>query len=155
MALSANAIIERKEQPQRLKLKVVDGLVQIYKGALLEYELSNIGYVQPATTDQARPAQPEFAGIALEEVSQAAADNTSDGTFEVLVIPRGSGEYVKLTTTATITVANEGDAVYMDHDGAVDLVGNVSNTTGGLVGIIRQFVSANKAWVQLVQSPVL
>jgi|GEM_PF-2656901 len=152
MALSANAIIERKQQPVRARLKVVDGLIHIYKGALLQYEEGNVGYVEPAATDIAIGVQPTFAGIANDELNKTAAQNASDGDFEIEVIPRGTGEWVKLATTATITIANEGAAVYMDGDGTVDIAANISNSTGGKVGVIRQFISANLAWVELTDN---
>lgn len=152
-ALTDNQIVNIKQQPLRLKLKVVDGAIRIYKGALLQYENSNIGYVMLAADTATASAQGEFAGIALEEKNLAAADNTADGTYDVEVIARGSNECVELNVTSTITIANEGDAVYMDDDGAVDLASGISNTTGGLVGIIRQYISANKALVQLVPHP--
>ena len=147
-ALTDNQIVESQVAPQRLKKKVVNGTIRIYKGALLAYEGGNIGYVKLAADN----ATDEFAGIALEEKNLALADNATDGTFDVLVIPRGSGEYVKLNVSSTITIANEGDPVYMDDDGAVDIAsGIVNSTTLGLVGIIREFVSANSARVQLTQ----
>lgn len=152
-ALADNQTIETKMQPLRLKLKIVDGAIRIYKGALLQYEPANIGYVQLAADTATTALQGEFAGIALEEKNLAAADNTADGTHEVEVMARGTNELVKLNVTSTITIANEGDAVYMDDDGAVDVASGISNVTGGLVGIIRQYVSANKAWVQLVPHP--
>ena len=145
MSLSDNQIIETKVQPLRLKLKVVDGLIRIYKGALLNYEASNIGYVKLGSDVLSE----EFAGIAMEEKNIVASDNPSDGTFEVEVIAKGTGELVKMTTTSTITIANENDAVYVDGDDAVDVASGITNTTGGQVGVIRQFISANKAWVQL------
>lgn len=149
MALSANQIVEIKEAPLRDRVKLVSGLLHVYRGAILNYASGNIGYAklgQDALTN-------EFAGIALDEVDVSAAQNTADGTYDCLVIPRGSGELVKLTTTDNITIANIGDPVYVNGDDAVKL--SVTNTTGGFVGIIRQFVSTNKAWVQLCQSPVL
>jgi hypothetical protein len=150
MALSANMTIKRKEQPCITKLKCVDGLLHIYKGALLNYEASNIGYVMPGTDTLSQ----EFAGIALEELSVSAADNATDGTYEIEVLPRGCGEEVLLPMSVSITIANEGDPVYLETDGTVGISG-VTNTTGGLVGIIRQFVSTTSAWVQLVQHPTL
>lgn len=150
MSLSANKLVERKQQPAIKKLKVVNGAVHIYKGALLNYESGNIGYVMPGTDADGA----EFAGIALEELNVAAADNVSDGTFEIEVLPRGCGEEVLLDVDSTITIANEGDPVWVDNDGEVDIAGGTSYT-GGIVGIIRQFVSSNKAWVQLVQHPNL
>lgn len=151
MALSANKVYDIKHQPVRSELKVVDGAVHLYEGALLNYEASNIGYVMAGSDT----LNQEFAGIAVEELNVAAADNTSDGTYSVRVIPRGSGEWVLMDVTSTITIANEGDPVYVDTDEYVDLSTGITNTTGGFVGIIRQFVSANKAWVQLCQSSAL
>ncbi len=152
MALSANKVINRKPAPTPKKLKVVDGAIHIFNGANLVYEAANIGYVMLGTdrlTD-------EFAGIALEELEVSAADNASDGTYEILVLPRGCGEEILMDITSSITIANEGDPVYVDTDEYVDIASGVVNTvTNGLVGIIRQFVSTNKAWVQMVQSPVL
>lgn len=151
MALSANKVIQKKQQPVIKKLKVVDGAVHIFKGSLIMYETSNIGYVMTG----ADVVGAEFAGIALEELEVAAADNTADGTYEIEVLPRGCGEEVLMDVYDTITIANEGDPVYLYDDDDVGLSGSVTNTTGGLVGIIRQFVSANKAWVQMIQNPTV
>ena len=151
MALSANKIIKRKAQPCIKKYKVVDGDVRIYEGANLNYEAGNIGYVMPATD----VLNAEFACIALEELNVSAADNTANGTFEILGLPRGCGEEILMDVTSNITIANEGDPVYADTDEKVDIASGILNTTGGLVGIIRQFVSTNKAWVQMVQHPIL
>jgi hypothetical protein len=149
MALSANKKIVRKAQPAVTKLQCVDGLLHIYKGALLNYEASNIGYVMPATNTNGQ----EFAGIALEELSVSAADNSADGTYEIEVLPRGCGEEVLIDFGETI--ANEGDGVYAISDDTVKLTASSVNTTGGMVGIIRQFVSTTKAWVQMVQHPTV
>jgi len=152
MSLSANNIIQRKQQPVIKKKKVVDGAIHIYKGAHLAYEGGNIGYVMLASDVTLN----EYAGIALEELNLAAADNTSDGTFEVEILQRGCGQEVLLDITSAISIANEDDPVYMDGDDAVDISSGISHsTTFGLVGIIREFVSANKAWVQMVQHPTL
>ena len=152
MALSANVKVRTKVQPQRLNLLVDDGAIHIYEGAILAYKSGDIGYVNLAADELTS----EFAGIAVEEKNIAAADNTTHGTFTIEVIPRGSGEYVELSVRSNITVANEGDPVYMDGDDYVDIAsGIVSSVTNGLVGIIRQFISTNKAWVQLVQHPIL
>lgn len=152
MSLSANVKLRSKLPPQRHKVKIVDGAIHIYEGALLAYEAGNIGYAKLAADELTS----EFCGISTEEVNLAAADNTTNGTFEVEVIPRGSGEWVELNVRSNITIANEGDPVYMDGDDYVDIAsGIVSSVTGGLVGIIREFISTNKAWVQLTQHPIL
>jgi hypothetical protein len=148
--LSANQIV-RKKVAGPMKLKVVDGLIHIFKGAHLNYEAANIGYAKLGSDTLSE----EYAGIAMEELNVAAADNTADGTFEIEVLPRGNGDLVEMDITSNITVANEGDPVYVDGDDKVDIASGILNTTGGLVGIIRQFISTNKAWVQMVQHPVL
>jgi hypothetical protein len=150
MALSANKLIVKKSSPLITKLQCVDGLLHIYKGAHLQYEGGNIGYVMPATDNTTG----EYAGIAMEEIDVTAAENTADGTFEVEVLTRGCGEVVLMDVDSTITIANEGDPVYMESDDEVD-TSTTNTTTKGLVGIIREFVSANKAWVQMVQHPTL
>lgn len=154
MPLSANRNVQRKQSPLIHKVKVVDGAIHIYKGALLSYEAGNIGYAQ-LSSDPAAIALHEFAGIALEELNVSAADNTADGTYTVEVLSRGCGEIVKLPVTSSITIANVGDAVYADTDEKVDISTGILNTTGGFVGIIREFVSTNVAWVQLTQHPIL
>ena len=150
MALSANKLVQKKAMPAIQKLKVVDGAVHIYKGGHVMYETGNIGYIMTG----ADVLTGEYAGIALEELEKAAADNTADGTFEIDVLMRGCGELVLMDMSATITIANEGDPVYLETDDTVGISG-VTNTTGGLVGIIRQYVSGTKAWVQMVQHPTL
>ena len=150
--LSANAKRRIKVAPQRLRKQVVNGIIHIYEGAILAYEAANIGYVKLGADELTS----EFAGIAVEEKNIAAADNTADGTFTIEVIPRGSGEYIEMDITSSITIANEGDPVYMDGDDAVDIAsGIVSSVTNGFVGIIREFISTNKAWVQLTEHPTL
>lgn len=158
MALSDNKIVQLKVAPKRAKLKVVDGLIHIYKGANLMYEKANVGYAMLASdrAPNAGGVYDEFAGIAMEELNLAAADNGSDGTFEIEILPRGCGEWVLMDVTSSITIANEGDAVYMDTDEYVDIASGISHSvTNGMVGIIRQFVSTNKAWVQMTQHPIL
>ena len=152
MPLTDNQIVESKVFPLRLTLKCVSGLLHIYRGALLAYKTGKIGYVGLAADELVS----EFAGIALNEVDVTAAANTADGTYEVLVMPRGCGELVKLNVRSNITIANEGDPVYMDGDDYVDISSGIaSSTTLGMVGIIRQFVSTNVAWVQMTQHPIL
>lgn len=153
MPLSANQIIETKKSPVTHKVKLVDGLLHVYKGALLQYEAGNIGYAELGADTMG--AIDEFAGIALEEVNVSAADNGADGTYTCQVLSRGCGEWVKLPVTSNITIANVGDAVYVDTDEKVDIASGILNTTGGFVGIIREFISTNLAWVQLTQHPTL
>lgn len=145
MALSSNQVIKRKAQPVEDTYGVVDGAITIYKGALLNFEAANIGYMKLASDTSSE----EFAGVALDYLSVSAADNTSDGTYEMKVLKRGCGQEVQLTTTDTITVANIGDIVYANGDDAVALAGTTTNDVP--VGTIRQFVDSNTAMVQLDQ----
>jgi hypothetical protein len=145
MSLSANRVLEQKIQPVRHKVKIVDGTVHVYKGALLNFEGGNIGYAQPATDTLTE----EFAGIALDELNVAAADNAADGTYEIDYIPCKTEEWQALTVHDTITVANIGDPVYVYDDEKVSL--SATNTTGGKVGIIAGYLSANKAWIQMTK----
>lgn len=147
MALSENKIVETKNQPVQEKLKVVDGAIHIYRGANLSYEAGNIGYVKLGTDTVSQ----EFAGIALDELDVAAADNTANGTYEIEVLTRKCGKWVKRYVTSTITIANEGDIVYTDGDDAVDLSTGIVNTTNGAVGTIRKFIDSHNAWVSLDQ----
>src|SRR5262249_6433668 len=111
-----------------------------------------IGYVGLAADELTS----EFAGIALEERNLAAADNTADGTFTVPMLTRGCGEIVEMDITGNITIANVGDPVYMGGDDKVDVAAGIAlSTTNGMVGIIREFISTNKAWVQMTQHPIL
>lgn len=153
-ALTDNRIIETKQAPLNTKLKLADGAVTVYRGALLQYENSNIGYVELALDTATQADQGEFAGIATENKTLVAGDNVSDGDNEVEVLTRGSGETIKLPVTSNITIANEGDPVYMDTTNEVDIASGISNTTGGFVGIIRQFISTNLAWIQMVDEHI-
>lgn len=145
--LSKNRKLKIKGDYVPITLKVVDGAVHIYEGGLVQYEQGNIGYVQEAA-DTNGPC-PTFAGIALEEVNVSAADNTADGTYSILVLPKGCGAYVELPVTTTITIANQESIVYVDDDGYVDLASGISNFTGGSVGTIKEFVDGNTAWVKM------
>lgn len=146
MALTDDKIVNIKQSPQRILRNVVAGLITIYKGALLNYKAGDVGYVKLGSDTLSE----NFAGIAMDNLTVTAAQNPSDGTFQILTIGRGSGELVLLTFTDTLTIANEGAACYVNGDDVVKL--SVVNTTGGFVGIIREFVSANLAYVQMCQS---
>lgn len=145
MALSANVNLRVAQSPYVNRKSVVDGAIHIYRGAILNHEAGNVGNVKLGSDTLLE----EFAGIALEEWNIAAGDNTADGTYKVECYDRGCGLLFELTITSNITVANIGDKVYVDGDDKVDLSSGILNTTGGFVGIIREFISTNKALVQL------
>lgn len=105
---------------------LVDGALAIFKGSLMNYEAANIGYVK----NGADIASEEFAGLALKEFNVAAADNTSDGTFESELVVKGSGKVILFQSDrieGTITLANTGDLVYVKDDQKIGLVGDVTN----------------------------
>lgn len=144
MSLSANSKPRTQVQPARLQYGITSGAIEIFEGALLNF--SSGGYVKKASNTHGE----KFAGIALEHKNLAAADNTAGGTFTVEVIPAGSGELVELTITSTITILDVGKRVWADDDDSVDIVADgQKNDTAGQVGIIKQYISANKALVQL------
>lgn len=145
MALSANANLKTQHSPMVKKSKVVDGAIHVYRNALLNYEAGNIGYVKLGSDT---PLE-EFAGIATEEVDLTAALNTADGTYKVEHWSRGCGRVFLLPVRSTISIANEGDKVYVDGDDYVDIASGIVNTTNGFVGVIREYISANSAYVQL------
>lgn len=146
MSLSQNKIIVRKSAPLEIDKPCVDGLLHIYKGGLLVHEAGNIGYLMPGTD----VLNAKFGGIALEELHVSAAENSANGTFKVRVLAPKCGETVLMDITSNITVANEESPVYVDTDEKVDIASGILNTTGGYVGIIKQFVSTNSAWVQMI-----
>lgn len=143
MALSANSNVRTKTPPQRETYKVTSGLIRIYQGALLNFVATG-GYVKLGSDTLSE----KFAGIATEEVNVTAADNVTPGTFEVEVIPAGNDEHVELTLSAAATFeAALGNKVYVGGDDVVKL--SATNTTGGQVGVIRQWISATKVFVDL------
>ncbi len=145
MSMTDNKIIQKKDLPFIARLKIVSGLIHIYKGAHLAYKAGKIGYVGLAADE----ITSRYVGIALEEKNLAAADNSADGTYDIEVYHKASKEVVSMKVTSTITIANEGDSVYMDTDDSVDIAtGIVNSTTNGKVGVIRQFIDSNNAWVQ-------
>lgn len=118
--------------------EMVDGALAIYLGALVNYEAANIGYAKVASDT----SNEEFAGIAAEQLTVAAADNTADGTYELKIYAKGSGKVFKLPYTGTVTRANIGDTVYVYDDQYVGLTGSVSNNVevGTIVDIEGDYV---------------
>ena len=144
MALTDNKIIRSKQSPLKTKVKLASGLIHVYKGAHLA--LNSGGYAVLASDALAL----KYAGIALEEVNLTAAVNSADGLFDVLVLRNESLEIVEMDVTSNITIANLEAAVYMDTDEKVDIGSGIAfSTTLGRVGVIKEFISTNKAWVQM------
>lgn len=143
MALSSNEVITYEENFLKTKRGIVDGAIHIYKSALLNYEAANIGYVKLADD----VASEEFAGIALEEKDLAAADNTSDGTYDTEIYAKGCNKVFLLKVDSGCTIANIGDTVYAKADDVVDLVAGVSNNVE--VGTIVDIYSSTHAWVKI------
>jgi len=107
--------------------QVVDGAITIYDGAILNYEAANIGYVKLGSDTSSE----EFAGMAFGELSVAAADNASDGTYTIKMFAKGSGKVFKFVPgqvlTTAITIANIGDEVEVAGDDKIALASVTSN----------------------------
>lgn len=146
MALTDNKIVNIKQSPQRILRGVISGTVHLYKGALLNFKAGSIGYVGLG----ADVLNDQFAGIAMEEKNLVSATNPTNGTFQILTLGRGCGDLVLLNFTDTLTIADEGAACYVNGDDVVKK--SVTNTTGGFVGIIREWISSSQAYVQMCQS---
>lgn len=144
MALTANKVLRHKEAPAIIKIKLASGAHTIYKGANMNLNSSGYGKIASDTLTE------KFAGIAMEGKTIASGDNGSNGLFELEVLIPRNGRTLEMDVTSNITIANERDAVYVDGDDKVDISSGILNTTGGPVGIIAQFISTNKAWVQMV-----
>ena len=140
MALSANVVMTYKRDPMELDVELVSGAIHVYTGAIINRSSTGYGLLG---TDSATDVV--FAGIAVEEVNLAAADNASDGDNLVRVLQKGSGASVKLTTTDTITRASIGTAVFVNGDDAVAIAATTTNDIA--VGTISEFIDANTAMV--------
>ena len=139
MPLSANQVIQYKNSPVNVDIEVASGAIRIYAGAILNRNTS--GYAKLGGD----VASEKFGGIALDELDQASGGSNGDNKIRVLA--PGSGRWVKMNVTGTITRANIGDKVYSDGDAAGDLTAGVTNNVE--VGTIREFIDANTAWVEI------
>ena len=143
MALSANAVISTKPLVDIFERGIVDGLIHIYQGSLLNYEAANIGYVKLASDT----ASEEFAGVSMEEQDLTAALNTADGTYDVKMYAKGSGRVFLMKVTGGCSRANIGDTVMADGDDAVDFTGGVTHDVA--VGTVVDIYSATHAWIKI------
>jgi hypothetical protein len=88
----------------------------------------------------------DTAGLIFMGVAMGRADNTSGalGAIEVNLRRRG---LFKATLATAITIANEGDNVFLVDDESVDLIGNVNN--GIFCGIIAKYIDATHAYIDI------
>lgn len=144
MSLTGNRRLQRRVAPHREEVEIVNGAIEIFQGAILNFEAGNIGFAKLGSDT----ASEEFAGIVDDQgyLLQTAAV-TADGTNKVKVILPGSGELVRLPFTSSISRANIGDTVYVVDDEEVGLAGDVSNSVR--VGTLRAVDDATWGWVQL------
>lgn len=118
---------------------VLAGAIHIYESALINRNAA--GDVKLSTD----AASETFAGVATEEVDQAAAAVAGDNT--VKLISRGSGKLIRVKLTG-VTKAHLGLNAYAKADDEVQLVGDATNDV--LVGSIEMLDEvANYCWVKI------
>jgi len=139
MALSSNQEIQTYPSLTRWEYPVLAGALHFYKNAICNLQAG--GFVKLG----ADAASESFAGIALEELDQAAGGANGDNIIKV--IPFKSGEVVKLTLTGVVRADVGVDAFVVD-DGSVALAATTTNDVR--VGTIIDLAeSANECLVKL------
>lgn len=139
MSLTENRITEDITSPKGAKKPVAAGAIEIFDGAYLALNANRFAVLGVDT------AAFIFGGIAIEHLDQATGG--SDGDNDISVKPAGSGSWVKMNFTNTITRANEGDTVYLVDDETVGLVADVSNNVE--VGKLQEFIDSLTGMVQI------
>ena len=139
MPLSANAPIIDIKDFTRFKQSVASGAIKIYKGAICNFNSSRFVKLGTDTAGEL------FAGIALEELSQASGG--SNGANKITLIPAKSGAIVELTLPSVAQGNLYADA-YVNGDDAVALAATTSHDVrvGTIVGLAEV---ANKCFVRL------
>ncbi len=139
MPLTANRITEDITFPKATKKSVAAGAIEIFDGAYLAMNANRFAVLGVDT------ASFIFGGIATAHLDQAAGGSDGDNTIPVK--PPGSGSWVKMKFTNTITRANEGDTVYLKDDETVGLVADVTNNV--VVGTLQEFIDSLTGIVQI------
>jgi len=139
MALSKNEIVKFIDDFKVVNRDCVAGALQIYRGALINSDTSgNAKLASDAASEL-------FAGVAMEEVTQAATASAADN--QVQLISKGSGRVVRLQLTG-VTKASIGLKCYANGDDIVALAATTTNDVE--VGTIVDIDSvANYCWVQI------
>lgn len=138
MALAANKTTKVQTTFNNERYGVGAGAIHIYKGALLNFGTD--GYLKLASDTSGEV----FAGVALEELNQAAGG--TDGDNEINIIPAGSNNLIEMKT-GTIAVTDIGKTVYTKSDDQVELAATTTNDIPA--GVIRKVLSTTSALVQI------
>lgn len=138
MSLSKNTRTQVIDDFKYATRDIVAGAIHIYEGALLNSDAS--GNVKLSTD----AASEKFAGVATEEINQAAAASAADNNVKVIAANSGKVVRIKLTS---VTKADIGKLAYASADDAVLLS---SGTNAVIVGrIVNIDPVANYCWIKL------
>ena len=139
--LTKTAVFEEKTTPQRQDYPMKAGAVTRFEGGLSAFDTAGNGrfLVKGANT-----ANFLFAGLNVKQVVQESGG--SDGDNLMRVIPRGSGNWVRMKSGSALTQANQGDTVYLVDDELINPI-NPGNTV--VVGIIRIVEDAEFCFVEI------
>lgn len=142
MALTENTKITSIPDPSAYRQPTLAGAIHFFKNAICNLEDPAAGGFLKLGGDVANET---FAGIAQEELNQAAGG--SDGDNEVLLIPAGSNVVVLLTITG-VTQADVNKDVFVVDDASVALAGVTTNDVrvGKIFAITK---NANEALILL------
>lgn len=143
----ANTKVIYKHGCQFIEIPMASGALDIHQGDNISYNSSGYGKASSDTSGDV------FAGVAMEELKVASADNGSAGLFTLKIIPAGAGNIVRRKLTATRATAVPGTDVYIgvsaDSSAAneVNLATESNNavTNNVKVGKVFAFVSTSEA----------
>ncbi|MDH3878670.1 MAG: hypothetical protein OET18_12555 [Desulfobacterales bacterium] len=139
MALTENQEIKIYPELTRWKQEVAAGAIHFFKNAICNFNAA--GFVKLGTDT----AGEKFAGIALQELDQAASAATGDN--EIKLIPAKSGEVVELDLTG-VAITDIGADVFVNGDDLVALAATTNNDVR--VGVIVALSeTSNKCLVKL------
>lgn len=120
---------------------LADGAHTISEGDLIS--VGGDGYAKQAGDTSGD----KFIGIALENKTIAAANNTADGKHSIRVLPARAGNIVKMSFNAStaITTGLPGVTVYAKSATTVA----TSTTNSVVVGTIQKWLSTTEAYVAI------
>ena len=108
----------------------------IFNNALVCYTAA--GYAVPAS---------DTAGLIFAGISCEYKDNTDGGNGGKTIRVRKSG-WFKITLGHAITIANNGDNVFVADDNTVDIAANVTHDI--FAGSIASFIDTTSAWINII-----
>ena len=129
------------------EIEMASGALDIHQGDNINYNSSGYGKASSDTANEV------FAGVAMEELKVASADNGTAGTYKLKIIPAGAVNIVRRKLNATRATALPGTDVYIGvsaDNAAADQVclataSNGSVTNKVKVGKVFAFVSTTEA----------